>query len=102
MVYEILRYRIGPNRAAEFLQACSETEVHLRESPHLLSYDLSRCADAPQNFVLMIGWDSVEMHLENLQVARKLGAFRRSARPFSQDIWDCVKYDPIAPEEMRP
>jgi quinol monooxygenase YgiN len=98
MVYKIIRYRVGPERAEAFFNACSEVEASLRASPHCLYFGLSRCTEAPDNFVLTIGWDSLNFRLERFQASRKLEPFSDSVQPLTTAIWECGRYETVALE----
>ena len=75
MVVEYIRYKIAEGRAEPFLHAYEQAEQSLRASPHCLGFELSRCSEAPEHFILRIQWDSAAGHLQG---------FRQSHMPLLQ------------------
>ena len=93
MINEYIRYRIAPERVAAFLAAYDEAQASLRASPHCLGYELSRCTDDPQYFILKIQWDSADGHLEGFRKGPQFPPFLRAVRPFVGDIEEMRHYD---------
>ncbi len=67
MVVEYIRYKIAEGRAEPFLHAYEQAEQSLRASPHCLGFELSRCSEAPEHFILRIQWDSAAGHLQGFR-----------------------------------
>jgi len=86
MVNEIIRYRIEPDRAGEFLRACNKAKKDLGETGHCVRYDLARCANTPDDYLMLIGWDVSDRRLQALRLSRDLERFRDSIEPFSPDV----------------
>ena len=95
MVNEILRFRIAIARTMAFLDACREVERRLRLSEHCLSYELARCAEEPQDFILMIGWDSLNRSLKEFDEYRVMQPFLKSVQKFSADIFETRRYERV-------
>ena len=93
MIIEYIRYRIDEPRAAAFLAAYEEAQASLRTSPHCLGYELSRCTEAPESFVLRIHWDSAEGHLQGFRKGPDFAAFFRAVQPFLQDVEEMRHYE---------
>jgi quinol monooxygenase YgiN len=94
MINEYIRYRIAdPDRAAAFVKAYEEAGESLRASPHCLGYELSRCTEAPEDFILLIRWDSAEGHLEGFRKSAEFRTFFQAIRPFVGDIQEMRHYE---------
>jgi quinol monooxygenase YgiN len=93
VIIEYIRYRIDAPRAAAFLAAYEAAEASLRASEHCLGYELARCAEAPESFVLRIHWDSAKGHLEGFRKGPEFPAFLRAVQPFLQDIEEMRHYE---------
>ena len=65
MVVEYVRYTIEPERSEIFLRAYEDAQRSLQESPQCLGFELSRCTEAPDHFILRIEWRSVEDHVSS-------------------------------------
>jgi quinol monooxygenase YgiN len=95
VVYEIVRYWVEPGQAEAFLEACRDARSALRGTPHCLSFELSRCLTMPEEFLLIIGWDSIDLGREEFVESRALDSFRSHERPFSAEILETLRYEPV-------
>jgi quinol monooxygenase YgiN len=93
MVVEYIRYKIGAERADAFLAAYRAAEPSLRGSPACLGYELTRCTEAPESFILRIEWQSVEAHLEGFRKSPGFQGFLQAVRPYLGDIEEMRHYD---------
>jgi quinol monooxygenase YgiN len=90
---EYIRYRIEASRSAAFLAAYQEAGASLRASEHCLGYELSRCTEAPDHFVLRIHWDSAEGHLSGFRKGPQFPDFFRAVQPFLADVEEMRHYE---------
>ena len=67
MIIEYIRYLIPEDRVDAFLTAYAEAQRPLAASPHCLDYDLARCVEEPNRFVLRIAWDSLDGHMKGFR-----------------------------------
>lgn len=67
MITEIIRYRISTENAQLFEHAYQKGEIILRNSKHCLGYRLLRGIEEPENWILILEWDSVEGHEQGLR-----------------------------------
>ena len=93
MINEYIRYRISADRAEAFLSAYAEAQASLRASPHCLGYELSRCTEAPEQFILLIRWDSAEGHLRGFRASPEFKPFLRAIQPYVKDIEEMRHYE---------
>jgi quinol monooxygenase YgiN len=93
MINEYIRYRIDLPRAADFLRAYDGAAESLRASPHCLGYELSRCTEAPEHFILKICWDSADGHLKGFRSSPEFRAFFQEVRPYVNDIEEMRHYE---------
>ena len=93
MIVEYIRYKIAEDRAASFLDAYGEAEESLRASPHCLGFELSRCSEAPEHFILRIQWDSADGHLLGFRKSPQFPPFLAAVKPFLGDIEEMRHYD---------
>lgn len=102
MIVEYIRYRIESERADTFVQAYQVAQDSLRSSLHCLGFELSRCAEAPESFVLRIQWDSTDGHLEGFRKSPEFQPFLRAVQPFLGDIEEMRHYEPTPIQWTRP
>jgi len=96
MIVEYVRYTVDAARAEAFEAAYGQAAASLDASPHCLAYDLSRCVEAPESYVLRIEWDSAEGHMQGFRRGPEFGAFFAAIRPYVGDITEMRHYAPTA------
>ena len=96
MIVEYVRYTIDEGRAEAFEAAYARAAPSLDASPHCLAYELSRCVEAPESYVLRIEWDSVEGHMQGFRRSAEFAAFFAAIRPYVGDIAEMRHYAPTA------
>jgi quinol monooxygenase YgiN len=94
MIVEYVRYTIEPARAKELFAAYEAASQSLKESPHCLGYELSRCTEAPESVVLRIVWDSEEGHVKGFRTSPQFRPFFAAVSPFVKDIVEMRHYEP--------
>ena len=92
MIVEYVRYTIDAARAEAFEAAYARAAAALEASPHCLAYELSRCVEAPESYVLRIEWDSVDGHLQGFRRSAEFAAFFAEIRPYVGDIAEMRHY----------
>lgn len=92
MIVEYIRYTVETARAAAFIDAYGAAASSLKESPHCLAYELTRCVEAPDSFILRIEWDSSDGHLNGFRKSTQFKEFFRHVQPFLKDIAEMRHY----------
>ncbi|SEB21770.1 MULTISPECIES: antibiotic biosynthesis monooxygenase family protein [unclassified Mycobacterium] len=92
-VVEYIRYRIPPERAEDFVAAYRAATVPLRESAHCLGYELTRCVEEADRWILRIRWTSVADHLEKFRRSTHFRDFFSHIAPFVDQIDEMQHYD---------
>ena len=64
MIYEHAHLTIDPNRAAEFERAVLRGREYLLAAPGCREVSVSRSVDRPGVYLLRVGWNRIEDHLE--------------------------------------
>lgn len=93
MVVEYIRYRIPAERDEEFVAMYRQAQRHLQRAPQCLSYELTRCAEEPERYVLRIEWQSTEAHLEGFRKGPEFPGFLALVRPFVPLIEEMQHYE---------
>ena len=94
MVVEYIRYRIVGDREEEFESAYARAAASLAASEHCLAYELSRCVEDPEQWVLRIEWDSLEGHEQGFRRGPQFSAFFAAVKPFFEQIEEMRHYAP--------
>ena len=95
-VVEYLRYRIDDARAEQFERDYATAGRVLDRSPECLGYDLARCVDEPQCYVLRIRWVSAQAHLQGFRRSPLFREFFAAIRGYVDDIEEMRHYAPTA------
>jgi truncated hemoglobin YjbI/quinol monooxygenase YgiN len=93
MVIEYIRYRVPPQRQAGFEPAYAQAAEALRAATQCLDYELSRCLDDPECYLLRIAWTSVADHLQAFRGGPHFAAFFTAVRPYVEDIEEMRHYE---------
>jgi quinol monooxygenase YgiN len=93
MIVEYIRYRIPEGQDEAFVAAYARAQRPLAASPHCLTYELTRCAEEPERFVLRIEWDSLDGHLQGFRRSEEFRAFLREVGPFVGMIEEMQHYE---------
>lgn len=93
MIVEYIRYRIDDARSGAFEAAYGRAQEPLAASSHCLSYELSRCVDEPDHYILRIEWDSLDGHMKGFRQSAEFRAFFSQIRPYVNDIEEMRHYD---------
>ena len=93
MINEYIRYRIPKDRAQEFLDAYGGAKQSLELSNHCFGYELSRCTEDPEQFILRIQWDSEEGHIKGFRTSPEFQPFLKAVGPFMKSIEEMRHYE---------
>jgi quinol monooxygenase YgiN len=92
MIVEYVRYQIDPSQSADFESAYAEAAHSLDHSSHCQAYELARCEEDPNSYILRIEWDSTEGHLQGFRRSPEFGSFFQAIRPYVQQIQEMRHY----------
>ncbi len=93
MVIEIIRYNVGSGREDEFERAYDEAGRYLAESPNCLGYQLTRCVEEPNLYIVRIEWDSLEGHMNGFRKSPDFPKFFAAVRPYFDSIEEMQHYE---------
>jgi hemoglobin len=94
MIVEYIRYAVPAGRSEEFEAAYGRAVLALRAAPQCVDYELSRCVDDPEAYILRIGWTSGRDHLEGFRGGPNFPGFLAEIRPYVPMIQEMRHYDP--------
>jgi quinol monooxygenase YgiN len=96
MIVEYIRYRIDPNRTAEFEEAYRRAGTILDASPHCQRWEAARSVDEPDKQIVRIEWDSADGHMQGFRKSPDFRPFLEATQPFFASIEEMTHYDVIA------
>lgn len=86
MITEYIRYRIDDDTSDAFESAYAAAAAPLAASPNCIDYDLSRCHEEPDRYVLRIRWDSLSGHMDGFRSSAEFREFFSHIRPYVEAI----------------
>jgi quinol monooxygenase YgiN len=92
MIVEYIRYTIPADQGDAFVAAYTEACAALRAASACLAYELTRCEEAPESWVLRIEWTSTADHLQGFRRSAEFGPFLRAIRPYVEHIAEMRHY----------
>ncbi|MFI6482549.1 group II truncated hemoglobin [Nonomuraea sp. NPDC050663] len=95
MIVEYIRYTVPAGRAAEFEAAYGRAAVPLGKAPQCLDYELSKCVDEPDHYILRIVWTSAQGHMEGFRKSEHFREFFAEIQPYVTDIEEMRHYERI-------
>ncbi len=95
MITEYIRYRIGEDDRAAFEAAYAAAAASLAASSHCVDYDLSRCREEPERYVLRICWDSLDGHLQGFRKSPEFREFLSHIRPYVDRVEEMQHYETV-------
>jgi truncated hemoglobin YjbI/quinol monooxygenase YgiN len=96
VIVEYIRYRIDPLQAEAFEDAFARAAAPLCQAPQCVDYELSRCVDQPEFYILRITWTSAEGHLRDFRKGEHFEAFAAAVRPYLRQIEEMRHYERTA------
>lgn len=93
---EYIRYRIPEDRSAEFLAAYTRAASRLAAAPQCVDYELARCEEDFEHYILRITWTSTKDHLEGFRRSELFPEFLAEIRPYIENIDEMRHYTPTA------
>lgn len=92
MITEVIRYKIPAEQSDAFEKAYQKAEPILRESAHCLGYRLLRGIEEPENWILLLYWDSVDGHEQGFRKETGFREFFGLVKPFLNQIQEMKHY----------
>lgn len=93
MIVEYIRYQIPTDRSEAFEAAYTRAAGPLSRAPQCVSYELSRCVDEPESYILRIIWTSATDHTTGFRGSANFTEFLAEIRPYIPVIQEMRHYD---------
>jgi hemoglobin len=92
---EYIRYRIPSSQAQGFEEAYRRAAGPLSSSPYCEDYELTRCEEDPESYILRITWTSTKDHLEGFRRSPEFRAFFAEIKEYVTAIEEMNHYAPV-------
>ncbi|RJL31698.1 group II truncated hemoglobin [Bailinhaonella thermotolerans] len=94
MIVEYIRYRVPDGGGDRFEDAYARAATSLAAAPQCLDYELSRCAEEKDVYILRITWTSASDHLDGFRRGEHFPAFFAEIKPYVTAIEEMRHYEP--------
>ena len=92
MTVEYIRYVLNRHSGEELVAAYRVAAENLRAAPECLAYELTRCEEDPNSYVLRIRWTSTSDHLQKFRKGPHFPPFFAAIKPFVDEIAEMRHY----------
>jgi heme-degrading monooxygenase HmoA len=82
MIVEHARLTVDPERAAEFEAAFEQARKVIGAADGFVDGQLLRGIESPGSYLFLVGWESVEAHMEGFRGSPAFGEWRALVGPF--------------------
>ncbi|MFI8102916.1 putative quinol monooxygenase [Streptomyces sp. NPDC101118] len=89
---EYIRYRIALDEQQSFEDAYRKAAESLAAAPECVDYELARCEEEQERYILRIRWTSTEAHLQGFRRGEHFPAFFSAIRPYVTAIEEMQHY----------
>jgi quinol monooxygenase YgiN len=93
VIVEYIRYKIDEGRRDAFEKAYVKAGESLTASSHCLAYELTRCTEDAEQYILRIEWDSAEGHMKGFRSSPEFKSFLAAIQPYVKDIEEMRHYE---------
>ena len=96
MIVEYIRYQIPENLSTEFEMAYEEAKEKLLRSEFCHHYEISRCVEKPESYIIRIEWNSIDDHMQGFRNSQEFKEFFVHVRPFFEQIEEMHHYEVLS------
>lgn len=94
MIIEYLRYTIDSSQAGAFVAAWKQAREPMRQSGHMISFEVSQAIQLPTNWIVRIEWDSAPGR-EAFRRGRHYAQFSAALDGFNTCLSESGHYDRV-------
>lgn len=94
MIVEYIRYKLTEGTNSEqFIEAYKRASVALARSEFCKGYELARCKEEPNVFIMRIVWTSSEDHIRGFRKSEEFRAFQPDIKLYVSEIEEMRHYE---------
>jgi heme-degrading monooxygenase HmoA len=101
MILELAILDVRPGETEAFEAAFAEAKGIISAMPGFDRLELQRCLEAPDRYVLLVGWDRLEDHTEGFRGSEEYERWRALLHHFYEPFPTVEHYEPVV-EVARP
>lgn len=96
MIIEHAVLDVRPGESADFEAALEQAKPLIAGSPGFRSLRVSRCIEAPDRYLLLVEWDTLEDHTEGFRGSPAYQQWRALLHHFYDPFPTVAHFDPIS------
>jgi len=96
MIVEHAIFAIRPGSEAEFETAFEQARLVIATSQGFGSLNLSRCIETPEQYLLLVEWDTLEDHTVGFRESELFVEWRRLLTPYFESLPEVTHFTHIA------
>lgn len=82
MIVEHAEFQVLPGAGTEFVRAVKDIQNLLLSSPGCKSVDMLQSAEEPETYLLRVGWERLEDHIEGFATSANAESFIQAVAPY--------------------
>ena len=95
MILEVALLDVLPDRTDEFEKAFAEASEIISSAPGYLSYELQRCVEKPERYILLVRWQTLEDYTEVFRSSEAYGEWKRLLHHFYAPFPTVQHFKPV-------
>lgn len=95
MILEIAQLTIRPGQSAAFEQAFAQAQRIIASMPGYQSHELQRCIEKPDDYVLLVRWDTLEDHEVGFRQSAQYQEWKALLHHFYDPFPTVLHYGPV-------
>lgn len=96
MVLEVAVLNVRPGESAAFEAAFAEAQNIIASMPGYLSHELQRCIEAPDRYLLLVRWQTLEDHTQGFRESRPYQEWKKLLHHFYSPFPTVEHYEAVA------
>jgi len=96
MILEVAPLNIRPGHAAAFEAAFSQAQAIIASMPGYISHELHKCIERPDEYVLLVRWQTLEAHESGFRQSAAYQEWKRLLHHFYEPFPVVLHYEAVA------
>jgi len=96
MILEVASLNIRPGHSAAFETAFSQAQAIIASMPGYISHELHKCIERPDEYVLLVRWQTLEAHEAGFRQSAEYQEWKRLLHHFYEPFPVVLHYEAVA------
>ncbi|MDH5360432.1 MAG: antibiotic biosynthesis monooxygenase [Gammaproteobacteria bacterium] len=98
MILEVAKLDVKAGKETEFEQAFAIAQAIIESMPGYISHQLQRCMEAPQRYLLLVNWQTLEDHTIGFRDSAQYQQWRKLLHHFYEPFPVVEHYEMVLPK----